>query len=389
MVPKFFRHKGKVRVASLVGGAMVLALIVLSIGPLATGGQAAAVTRTYYIAADEVDWDYAPTGINQVTGEPFGEVENTYLENGKDRIGRVNIKALYREYTDATFTKLKPRDAKWQHLGLLGPVLRGAVGDTIKIVFKNNTRFPTSMHPHGVFYQKDSEGFDYNDGSGASTRGDGAVPTGGNWTYNWSIPDRAGPGPMDPSSIVWAYHSHTDETGDTNAGLIGAIVVTKAGMAKADGSPTDVDRELVTMYTVFDENSSPYLDANVEKFAKSPSTINRNDSDFEESNLKHSINGLMFGNLQDLTMNQGERVRWYVIGIGTEVDLHTPHWHANTLLWMGSRTDMVELLPMSMKTLDMKPDAAGTWVLHCHVNDHIDAGMITKYVVNSARESRR
>ncbi|HVN10467.1 MAG TPA: hypothetical protein VMT69_00105 [Kineosporiaceae bacterium] len=26
------------------------------------------VTRTYYIAADEVAWDYAPTGRNQITG---------------------------------------------------------------------------------------------------------------------------------------------------------------------------------------------------------------------------------------------------------------------------------------------------------------------------------
>ena len=29
-------------------------------------------TRTYYIAADEVKWDFAPTGINQMTGKPFG-----------------------------------------------------------------------------------------------------------------------------------------------------------------------------------------------------------------------------------------------------------------------------------------------------------------------------
>ena len=31
------------------------------------------VTRTYYIAADEVAWDYAPSGINEISGEPFGE----------------------------------------------------------------------------------------------------------------------------------------------------------------------------------------------------------------------------------------------------------------------------------------------------------------------------
>jgi FtsP/CotA-like multicopper oxidase with cupredoxin domain len=27
------------------------------------------------------------------------------------------------------------------------------------------------------------------------------------------------------------------------------------------------------------------------------------------------------------------------------------------------------------------PDEVGTWLLHCHVKDHITAGMITRYRV--------
>lgn len=80
-------------------------------------------------------------------------------------------------------------------------------------------------------------------------------------------------------------------------------------------------------------------------------------------------------------IQNGTHVRWYVVSVGTEVDLHTPHWHGNTLLMDGMRTDMVELLPMSMKTLDMYPDNAGTWLYHCHVNDHILAGMLAMYAV--------
>ena len=30
-------------------------------------------TRTYFIAADEVQWDYAPSGTNLITGEPFDD----------------------------------------------------------------------------------------------------------------------------------------------------------------------------------------------------------------------------------------------------------------------------------------------------------------------------
>ena len=44
--------------------------------------KASLKTRTYYIAADEVDWDYAPSGKNQITGEPFGEEENVFVRQG-------------------------------------------------------------------------------------------------------------------------------------------------------------------------------------------------------------------------------------------------------------------------------------------------------------------
>ena len=55
---------------------------------------------------------------------------------------------------------------------------------------------------------------------------------------------------------MWMYHSHVDETGDTNAGLMGPMIVTRCGQAKPDGSPIDVDRELVVDFNVIDENSS-------------------------------------------------------------------------------------------------------------------------------------
>ena len=61
----------------------------------------------------------------------------------------------------------------------------------------------------------------------------------------------------------------------------------------------------------------------------------------------------------------------------------TPHWHGNTATVMGMRTDMAELLPGSMMVADMIPDAVGTWLYHCHVNDHIAAGMITRYRVTN------
>jgi hephaestin len=370
-------------VAGVTGAALAAGLTVVAIGSSAdpAGAAGAGTLRVHYIAADEVDWDYAPSGRNQITGDPFGPTEDVFVQTGPDRIGHVYRKALYREYTDGTFTTLKPVAAKWRHLGVLGPAIHAEVGDTIHVVFKNNTRFGASMHPHGVRYAKDSEGAGYDDGTSAAKKADDDVAPGTMHTYVWEVPDRAGPGPMDPSSVMWMYHSHVDEPGDTNAGLMGPIIVTGRGKARADGSPLDVDREFVNVFSVMDENASPYLRHNIDTFTGDPASVDPDDEGFGESNLMHGINGYVFGNLPLMRMRKGEHVRFYLMGMGTEVDLHTPHWHGNTVAVMGMRSDVAELLPASMKTADMVPDAVGTWLYHCHVNDHITAGMMARYVV--------
>lgn len=338
-------------------------------------------TRRYYIAADDVPWDYAPTGHDVITGEPFSEAAEVFVERAPDRIGREYIKALYREYTDASFQTLKAVAPEWQHLGTLGPVIRAVVGDTIKIVFRNNASFPASLHPHGVFYEKDSEGADYDDGTGGGEKGDGGVPPGGTYTYTWTVPERAGPGPADPSSILWMYHSHMNETRDTYTGLIGPMIVMAPGTGRPDGRPRGVDRELITLFTVYDENKSWYIEQNIAEYAEDPTSVDAEDDEFFESNLMHGINGYVFGNLPGLVMQEGELVRWYVLGMGTEIDVHTPHWHGQSGLWAGMRTDVLEILPASMKVFDMVPDNPGVWLFHCHVNDHLDAGMIALFTV--------
>jgi hephaestin len=109
----------------------------------------------------------------------------------------------------------------------------------------------------------------------------------------------------------------------------------------------------------------------------------RDDDAFQESNLMHSINGYVYGNGPMMRMRAGERVRWYVMSMGSEVDLHSPHWHGNVVTTtMGMRTDVLQLLAGSMQTADMRPDDPGTWLFHCHINDHITAGMVTRYEVD-------
>ena len=91
--------------------------------------------QSYYIASDPVVWNYTPEGMNMITGDAFSEEEAFFTERGDYDIGTEYKKAIYREYTDDTFSELKPRSEDWQHHGFMGPLIRAEVGDTIRIVF--------------------------------------------------------------------------------------------------------------------------------------------------------------------------------------------------------------------------------------------------------------
>jgi FtsP/CotA-like multicopper oxidase with cupredoxin domain len=365
---------------AISSGVVAVVLLPFLTSCTSSSHAAAGVLRTYFIAADEIVWDYAPLGTNAITGAAFDETAGVFVAHGPGRIGTRYKKCVYRGYTDASFATHVPATAEPAYLGILGPVIHAAVGDRVHVVFKNNCAFAASLHMHGLRYDKANEGAPYMDGTRGAAKADDNVAPGSTYTYNYTVPERAGPGPMDPSSVLWMYHSHVDEVADVYAGLMGPVVVTGRGMARADGSPKNVDREMFDLFEVVNENASPYLDANIKEFAGRGGDTDGDE--FTESNLKHSINGFVYGNQPDVTLQPGKRTRWYLMGMGTEVDLHTPHWHGNTVVVNGMRTDVVSLLPATMAVADMVPDADGTWLFHCHVNDHITAGMQTRYTVS-------
>lgn len=366
-------------------------LVILAGGCAGSPGSSEAPapqTRTYYIAADEVNWDYAPSGDNRITGAPFDTIAAKAALPGPTRIGHIYRKSIYREYTDSTFRTLKPRDPAWVHLGILGPLIRGVVGDTLRVVFRNNTHYPATIHAHGVFYTKGAEGAPYNDSTSGADKADDAVPTGGTHLYVWNVPPRAGPGPDDGSSVMWMYHSHVNDERDLDSGLLGPIIITARDMARADGTPKDVDRELVVAFAEFDENQSWHLDSNMVTYLKDPAKAKVGIDPFGQivmgpdfgANFKESMNGFIFGNTPGLTMKVGQRVRWYLMAT-TGFEIHAPHWHGNTVLIHGMRTDVTSLLPMGMVTADMVPDDPGIWMFHCHVGPHLMAGMQALYRV--------
>jgi len=358
------------------------------IKPTLPGGK----IRTYYVAADEVSWDYVPGGVDVIADTPYHSVglfpgQSPQAKPVEKPVPTAYLKTIYREYTDDTFRVLTPRPPEWEHLGFLGPLIRAEVGDTIQVLFRNNAHQPHSIHPHGVFYNKDSEGAPYNDGTSGADKADDSVSPGATHLYTWQVPERAGPAPGDVNSVMWMYHSHTNEYRDPNSGLLGPMIITARGQARADGSPKEVDREFVVWFAQVHEEDSWHVDHNLPTIQTEPSMpqplTGVSTTAVYPHFVKFSINGFSHGSLplRALTMRKGEHIRWYLFSGINDFDFHTPHWHGNTVVINQMRTDVTFMAPMQMVTADMVPDDPGIWLFHCHISFHNAAGMAVRYSV--------
>ncbi len=334
-----------------------------------------AKTRHYYLAAEPALWDFTPEGQDPVCGKPLPPALQLF---------RVSWKIRYIQYADPDFSaRVLPAES----LGILGPVLRGTTGEYIAVTVLNRSWRPISLHPHGVRYDKDSEGSYYkpNPGLGAS------IAPGAKFTYVWYLDEAAGPRSDEPSSKAWLYHSHVTGDEEINLGLFGMMIVTDPARARQDGTPKDVDREIAAAFMIFDETMSGDQVGDADDEPAGPGGTQRSWAEvqqYAEEGERHTINGRTFGNITGFEMNQGERVRWYLAGLGSEKDFHTAHWHGMRVVEDGRRrTDVVELLPGSMKVADTVADNPGTWLLHCHVGEHMAQGMFAKIIVHPPSEA--
>jgi hypothetical protein len=148
-----------------------------------------------------------------------------------------------------------------------------------------------------------------------------------------------------------------------------------------------VDRELATLFLIFDESGLGAEEREAYEYVNNGSGIPMKTwaetKELLEITGRASINGRLFGNLTGLEMNEGERVRWYLFGLGSEQDFHTAHWHGQRVVEDGRRrTDVIELMPASMKTADFVADNPGSWMFHCHVAEHMREGMYARMIVH-------
>ena len=310
----------------VVGSGALGALLILAAGLAFTsspaGGAKGGVVREYWIAAVPMRWNIVQNGRNAIEHETFDKSETTITT------------IVYRRYTK-DWAKAIPNQPgpSADNDGIPGPLIRANVGDTILIHFKNlDNEFerPHSMHFHGVRYEFGSDGAYI---PGFSTRG-GNVQPGDSYTYRLEAgPDAAG---------VWPYHDHSRSMSDSIAGgLYGALSI----LGPNDEPP---DREFVVYFG-------------------------------QQLDFK-TVNGRAFvGNTPVFHAKVGEVVQWDVLAIGD--DHHTFHVHGHRWQIPRGFEDTRTLGPAESFAVRWREDVPGTWLYHCHVEDHMMNGMIGIYRV--------
>lgn len=106
------------------------------------------------------------------------------------------------------------------------------------------------------------------------------------------------------------------------------------GTLNADGQRTDVDREYTLLVKIYDEMKSWYTQQNLVRCgspSKCKDLLQRKDPSFMRSNNMHSINGYMYGHMEGMFACTGESVVWYIMSIGSEMDIHSISVEGQTL----------------------------------------------------------
>nr|XP_055033767.1 coagulation factor VIII [Misgurnus anguillicaudatus] len=339
--------------------------------------------KSYYIAAEEIMWDY---GINQ----PAQVIKQREMKRGPKKYFPAYKKVIFRAYEDKDFKNPIKRGEMDEHLGILGPVLKAEINDFLTVVFKNKATRSYSFHLHGV-YDKTQGSF----GPGISPGGFKAgevpgdpVPPGQQRVYSWRISKRQGPSASEFDCKAGAYYSNVNMEKDINSGLIGPMLICRPGTLHPDVLLQPGVTDFFLLFTTFDERKSWYLDDNIKTYCAPPCQVREDDPWFQITNRFAAINGYVSETLPGLIAEQYQTARWHLLNVGTGGEFHAVHFHGLPFS-VGKnqehRMGIFNLFPGVFGTVETKPAIVGTWLIECTIGEHQMAGMRAKLLVYNPR----
>ncbi|KFR14606.1 Coagulation factor V, partial [Opisthocomus hoazin] len=328
----------------------------------------------YFIAAEEVTWDYAPN----IPDSLDRHYKAQHLDNFSNLIGKMYKKAVFRQYSDASFTK-RLENPRPKETGILGPIIRAQLNDKVKIVFKNKASRPYSIYFHGVTLSKNAEGADYPlDPTSNDTQSRGIEP-GKTYTYEWKIAKTDQPTAQDAQCITRLYHSAVDSERDIASGLIGPLLICKSEALTQKGVQKKADGEQQAVFAVFDENKSWYIEDNIKDYCSNPASVKRDDPKFYNSNIMHTINGYVSDSSEILGFCQDSVVQWHFSSVGTHDEIVSVRLSGHSFLYQGKYEDVLNLFPMSGESVTVEMDNVGTWLLASWGTPEMSYGMRLRF----------
>lgn len=230
-----------------------------------------------------------------------------------------------------------------------GPTIDVTAGDHIVISLTNNGTKPHSIHTHVVEFTNANDGVD----------APSLVMPGETKLIEWDA----------VFAGTFPYHDHGSE-GEITLGLFGAVVV-----HAPDEKPA---REHLVVLSDFDQADYQQL----------PGVADPETGEFPDAGTyrgghqyMHTINGKAYEDAVPVFEGKvGDRSRWRIVSIGTE--FHT--WHIHGHRWLdanGVLTDNIALGPGMYTTFEYEEENPGSWLVHCHVPEHMEGGMVGRYDV--------
>ncbi|KAM6143151.1 coagulation factor VIII isoform 3-T3 [Erethizon dorsatum] len=324
-------------------------------------------TRHYFIAAVERLWDYGMSRIPSVLRH-------------RDQCGSAQQfkKVVFQEFTDGSFTQPLYRGELNEHLGLLGPYIRAEVEDNIVVTFKNQASRPYSFYSSLISYNEDQK-------QEAKPRKNFVKPN-ETKTYFWEVQQYMAPTEDEFDCKAWAYFSDVDLEKDMHSGLIGPLLICHRNtLSPAHGRQVTV-QEFTLLFTIFDETKSWYFTENMERNCKAPCSIQIEDPTFKENYRFYAINGYVMDTLPGLVMAQDQRIRWYLLSMGSNENIHSIHFSGHVFTVRKKeeyKMSVYNLYPGAFETVEMLPSRAGIWRVECLIGKHLHAGMSTLFLVYS------
>ncbi|KAI4536968.1 hypothetical protein MG293_013171 [Ovis ammon polii] len=301
------------------------------------------------------------TTANMTVSPEGRKYRSLHLDNFSNRIGKHYKKVVYKQYQDDSFTK-RLEDPSSEGDGILGPIIRAQVRDTLKIVFKNMASRAYSIYPHGVTFSPYDDEVNASSTSGSNTM-IRAVQPGETYTYKWNILESDEPTENDAQCLTRPYYSNVDVTRDLASGLIGLLLICKSRSLDKRGIQRAADIEQQAVFAVFDENKSWYIEDNIYKFCENPEKVKRDDPKFYESNMMSTINGYVPESIPTLGFCFDDTVQWHFCSVGTQNDLLTIHFTGHSFIYGKRHEDTLTLFPMQGESVTVTMDNVGTWML--------------------------